>query len=349
MAVAPRPLLPASLTCWILTDGKAGDEVHCFGIAGALGLKPERRLVSPRAPWSWIAPYGPPDWRDRPARRDSPIAPPYPDIAIASGRRTVPYLLAIKRASEGRTFTVFSKNPYRGRGAADVIYVPAHDALRGDNVIATLTSPHRFTAQGFAEARRAPDPRLTLLPRPRVGMILGGPSNQYSMTRDDAGRLAGIATELLGEGCGLMITPSRRTPAFVTAAVAAATAQARRDGRAFLWTGDGPNPYLGVLALADAIVITGDSVNMIGEAAMSGAPIHIVETTGGHPKMTWFIDRMIAAGAARRWAGRLERFSYEPIDATPDIARGIAERFRRFRDGSVPAQAPSRDEAPAPR
>ena len=346
MAVSPvpsTPLLPPDLTCWIITDGKIGDEVHCFGIAGALGLSAERRLVAPRPPWSWIAPYGPPDWRDRPTHSGSPIAPPYPDIVIASGRRTVPYLLAVKKASGGRTFTVFSKDPYRGRKTADVIYVPAHDALRGDNVIATLTSPHKLTVSGFAEARHTPDPRLAGLPGQRVGMVLGGPSGQYRFTHDDAARLVAIATQILTEGASLMITPSRRTPDFVTEALATATAAARQAGRVFLWDGEGLNPYLGILALSNAIVITGDSVNMIGEAAMSGAPIHIVESTGGHPKMTWFINKMVEAGAARRWAGRLERFSYAPIDATPEIARGIAERYLRFSEAPARERPEARD------
>ncbi len=326
-----QSLVPPETTCWVITDGKIGDEVHCFGIAQALGLVPERRLVTPRAPWTWTAPYGPPDWRDWPERRGSPIAPPFPDIAIASGRRTVPYLRTVKRASKGRTFTVFSKDPYRGRKTADVIYVPEHDALRGDNVIATLTSPHRLTAAGFAAARREPDARLAALPSPRVAFVLGGPSGQYTFEPQDAERLAAIARQMIAEGRGVMVTPSRRTPDFVVAALRAALASAERDGQAFLWNGEGANPYVDILALADAIVITGDSVNMIGEAAMSGAPIHIVETTGGHPKMTWFIDRMIAEGAARRWAGRIEPFRYEPIDATPQIAEGIARRFLAFR------------------
>ena len=323
-------LVPPNTTAWVITDGKIGDEVHCFGIAQALGIVPERRLVVPTAPWTWFAPYGPPTWRDWPGRRDSPIAPPFPDIAIASGRRTVPYLRTVKRASGGRTFTVFSKDPYRGRETADVVYVPEHDKLRGDNVIATLTSPHRLTAPGFAEARARPDSRLACLPGPKAGFILGGPSGQYTFTPADATRLGAIAREVVGAGYSLMVTPSRRTPDFVTAAIRLALADAEAAGKAFIWDGAGDNPYLPILALADAILITGDSVNMMGEAAMSGAPIHVIETTGGHPKMTWFIDRMIAEGAARRWQGQIERFSYQPIDATPQIARGIADRYRAF-------------------
>jgi uncharacterized protein len=336
----PEPfLVPPNTTAWVITDGKIGDEVHCFGIAQALGVVPERKLVEPKAPWSWFAPYGPPDLRDWPGRAGSPIAPPFPDIAIASGRRTVPYLRAVKKASGGRTFTVFSKDPYRGRKTADVVYVPEHDKLRGDNVIATLTSPHRLTAAGFAAARAHPDRRLAALPQPRAAFILGGPSGQYTFTPADAERLAAIARKVVSEGHSLLVTPSRRTPDFVTDAIRAALAEAVAQGRAFVWDGSGDNPYLAILALAEAVLITGDSVNMIGESAMSGAPIHIIETTGGHPKMTWFIDRMIAEGAARRWTGAIERFSYEPIDATPQIARGIAERYRAFLGRQLAANA----------
>ena len=323
-------VLPPNTTAWILTDGKIGDEVHCFGIARALGLTPERRLVAPGPPWSWLAPYGPPPWRDRTSQPGSPIAPPFPDIAIASGRRTVPYLLKVKKASGGRTFTVFSKDPYRGRRIADVVYVPEHDALRGDNVIATLTSPNCLSAEGFAAARTNPDPRLIPLPGPRAALVLGGPSGQYTFSRSDADRLASIACQVIAGGHSLMVTPSRRTPDFVVAQMRASLGPSIAERRAFLWDGAGDNPYQAILALADAILITGDSVNMIGEAAMSGAPIHIIETTGGHPKMTWFIDRMVEAGAARRWAGQIERFAYAPIDATPQIAQGIAERYRKF-------------------
>ncbi|MCW6511146.1 mitochondrial fission ELM1 family protein [Lichenifustis flavocetrariae] len=325
------PRLPVGTTSWVITDGKIGDEVHCFGIAEALGLSPERRLVEPRAPWSWMAPYGPVDWRDGPSRRSSPIAPPFPDIVIASGRRTVPYLLTVKRASRGRTFTVFSKDPYRGLKAADVIYVPEHDALRGDNVVTTLTSPHRLTAEGFKAARECPDIRLAPLQAPRVGFVLGGPSGQYKFKSEDAARLTGIAAQVLRNGYSVMVTPSRRTPDFVLAAFRETLGPALEEGRAFVWDGQGENPYMPILALSDAIVITGDSVNMIGEAAMSGVPIHIVESSGGHLKMTRFIDRMVEIGAARRWAGRIERFSYAPVDATPEIAEGVAARYHHFR------------------
>jgi hypothetical protein len=72
-------------TCWVLTDGKVGDEVQCLGVADALGLSPELRRVRPRPPFDWAMPWGPIDPREAPFRTGSPIAPPFPDLLLASG------------------------------------------------------------------------------------------------------------------------------------------------------------------------------------------------------------------------------------------------------------------------
>ena len=286
-------------------DGKIGDVVQCVGIAERLGLRPDLKVLRPRPPWSWLAPRGPLDPREAPGALSSPLAPPYPDIAIASGRRAAPAMRALKRASGGRSFTCFLKDPRTGPGAADVIWVPEHDPLRGPNVVVTLTSPHGITPERLAAERGAPDPRLAVLPPPRTGLVLGGRSSHYRFEKADVERLVAIARLALADGAGLMVTPSRRTSPTLVAALAALADEPPFRARAFVWDGRGPNPYVALLALADALVVTGDSVNMLGEAAATGAPVHVVEPSGGHPKVTRFIDGLVARGAVRRWAGRL--------------------------------------------
>ncbi len=330
LAAAARRL-PAGTTAWVITDGKIGDEVQCFGIADELGLLPERRLIAPRAPWSWLTPHGPVDPREAPSRPGSPVAPPFPDVAIAAGRRTVPYLRRVKRASGGRTFTVFVKDPYTGTGTADVIWIPEHDRLRGDNVVVTLTPAHRLRPAVLAAARAAPDPRIAALPGPRVALVLGGKGVNHDFSAEDIRNLAGIAATVAAGGASLMVTPSRRTPPAALAAIASALAGAMAAGRAFVWDGTGPNPYPQILAHADAIVVTGDSANMVGEAAATGAPVHVYEPSGGHPKVTRYLDRLTEVGAVRRWSGRLEDWRYAPIDSAPVTALEIAGRYRAFR------------------
>ena len=61
---------------------------------------------------------------------------------------------------------------------------------------------------------------------------------------------------------GLAVTPSRRTDPAAVAGAARDAGAARRLGLGRR----GDNPYFGMLGLADAIVVTQDSVSMISEA-----------------------------------------------------------------------------------
>jgi uncharacterized protein len=319
-----KALLPRDTTAWVLSDGKIGDEVQCFGIAEALGVSAQRRLIAPRAPWRWIAPYGPVAPREAPARVKSPIAPPFPEIVFAAGRQTVPYLRRVREETQGKTFTVFVKDPYTGPATADAIWVPEHDRLRGDNVIVTTTPANRV-GRLLEELRCSPpDPRIAALPHPRVALILGGNSGNHRFTSRDCARLIGIAHVLVDSGCGLMISPSRRTPPALLSQLLALFAE---EPRAFVWDRSGDNPYAQMLAHAGHVIVTGDSVNMVGEAAATGVPVHVYETSGGHRKISLYIDRLTELGAVRRWNGRLGSWNYDPIDATPFIAREIAKRY----------------------
>lgn len=331
--------------------------MQCLGVAEALGLtleglerdlseKPdatfsypalERRLIAPRRVYALAMPYGPIDPDEAPDRPGSPLRPPFPDIAIAAGRRTVPYLRGLKRYSRGRTFTVFVKDPYWSRAAMDLIVVPEHDRLAGPNIFTALTPANRLSAAQFAAARAAPDPRIAALPAPRVGLILGGDSQHHRFERNDMAAVAAIARQIAESGHSLMVTPSRRTPPLLTEALTTVFAELPAAARAkiFLWTGDEPNPYPAILANADALVVTGDSVNMVGEAVATGVPVHVYEPSGGHRKITAYLDRLESLGAIRRWRGQLEDWCYTPINATAEIAAEISRRYRIFRGNAA--------------
>jgi uncharacterized protein len=324
--------LPPTTRAWVLSDGKIGDETQCFGILEALGLTPERRVVAPRKIFAWAMPWGPIDPRDARPRAGARIVGPWPDIVAAAGRRTVPYLRHIKRASHGATFTIFIKDPYCRHHGADLVWVPEHDRLRGSNVIATLTPANRLPPQLIAAARSTPDLRVAGLPHPRIAIVLGGPSKHHSFGGKEEAELRAIAVAIARGGASVMVTPSRRTPQRIIAALAAALSGSddpRRD--TFVWTGEGENPYAAMLANADALIVTGDSVNMLGEALVTGAPVYVYEPAGGHRKITAYIDALVAQGLVRRWQGVLENWTHAPVNATPAIAAEAASRYLRFR------------------
>ncbi len=327
----------AGTRCWLLSDGKAGDLAPCLGVAEQLGLEAESRILAPRPPWRWGMPHL---WRsalgldprEAPGRAGGPLAGRLPDLVIASGRRVASYLPAIKRATAGRSFTVFLKDPRTAAGIADFIWVPRHDALRAPNVLATLLSPHRLSSLKLAMARSGLRDEIQALPHPRVAVLAGGPSRDFTFSRFDLARLAADLGNLAREGASLMVTPSRRSSEALKAALIGTVAECG----GYWWDGTTPNPYFEFLAAADAFVVTADSVNMVGEALVTGKPVLIFRPSGGARKIDQFLRGLGEAGFVRPFSGRLERYSYAPQDATPVIALELARRYLMFRSELKP-------------
>lgn len=315
--------LPAGMRVRILGSAKTGHLVPCVGLAQALGVEPEIVSVAPRAVYAALAPWGPAD------PRDASLREPFPDIAIASGRETVPFLRALRTLSNGRVFTVFLGDPRASRSVFDLIWAPMHDSIDGANVFKTVTAPHPHDRHALEIARAAPNPRLAVLRSPRSAVFVGGPSGQYAFGEGDCAALCEAVAALSASG-SVMVSASRRTPQ----ALRERLAQIVRGGAAtsgYVWDGAGDNPYRAMLALADAFLVTADSVNMIGEAASTGRPVHVLPLTGQAGKFSVFFERLRALGAIRDWSGSLQEWSYAPVDATAEIAAETLKRYADFR------------------
>lgn len=326
----------SSAHAWIVSDGKAGNETQCLGVADALGVTFDVKHVAPKGLYRFLAPYGPVDRHDRFGRQGSPFSPPWPQIAIGCGRLTTPYIRALRKANPYATYTVILLDPKTSAGTADLFWVPEHDRRRGLNVITTLTSPHRYSPQRLAQLRANIPVSIAALPSPRVAVLIGGPNGDYRFSPPDVARLVGAMADLTRLGAGLMITVSRRTPNELAAGIE----QATRDAPRILWQGDGPNPYPDFLAHADAFLVTADSVNMTGEACATGRPVHVFHPSGGSPKFDRFHASLQAYGATRPLipgADALAHWSYEPLYSARDIAGEIGRRYQRRRDrlGSI--------------
>lgn len=328
-ATPARDLLAGRIG-WIISDGRAGNEVQSRGVFEAMGLDYQVMLVAPKGIWKLLGARAPVSPAERFGQPGSAFAPPWPDFAIATGRLTTPYIRALKRHAGLATYTVVLLDPKVGSSAADFFWVPEHDKLRGPNVMTTLTSPHAFSPQRLADLRASTPDRIAALPQPRVAVLLGGPNGDYRYTPAAIERLTDALKSLADTGAGLMITPSRRTPPdvleFVTRHVTGPAS--------FLWTGDGDNPYPAFLAHADAFVVPADSVNMTGEACATGKPVYVFEPDGGSAKFARFHAALARHGATRPLPLRfdkLETWRYVPLNSASQIADEIARRWAQRR------------------
>lgn len=311
--------------CWVVTEGIAGTENQCIGVAEALGITPVIKRVKLRFPWKQLSPWLRLGHGHALAADSDPIAPPWPDIALVSGRKAVGIGLDIKRRSGGKTLLVQIQDPKLPARLFDIVVSPQHDDIRGDNVLLTTAGLHRVTPQKLAEHADAWREKLSLLPAPRVAVMIGGNSRAHRMTTAATEKLAAGLQKLAADGAGLMITASRRTGPENTALLRAALA----GPQIFFWDGQGENPYFAFLGLADYIIVTEDSVSMVSEAISTGKPVYIAPLEGGARRLNNFHRLLQQQGYTRPFDGRLENWQYQPPDDTQKVAARIAQALGR--------------------
>lgn len=331
---------------WTVADGRAGILNQPKALAAALA-EPERatklahiRSTTHRAspvilqpegwqlllrPDLWPAPVSalPPDHRDL-------LGPPWPDIWIAAGRRSIPYSRIAKRSSKGRTLVVQIQNPKVSLSFFDLVIPPEHDRLTGLNVLPIIGPPVWFSSERIAEAQ-ARFGALLKPPGQKVLVSLGGESKTHAFTKDNAATIEASLLRLARDR-RYWITVSRRTPQHVRARFRKLAA----DLEGVFWESeerDGPNPYVAFLSLCDAALVTEDSANMIADPAFFGKPVHILKLTGQSERFERLYQSFIGHGAARRFVGQIDQWTYAPLRgagrAADEIVRLMLERRPR--------------------
>lgn len=319
---------------WVLADDRAGNVGQCLGVAEALGLpfavKPIRYTPLGRLPNALRGATLLGVTRDTRAG----LAGPWPRLVIAAGRRTAPVARWIKHRSGAALVQVMDPGP-GGRDEFDRIFVPNHDGAvpAGGNVRRITGAPHRVTPAKLAEAAELWRPRFAALPRPWLGLIVGGATRRRPFTPAMAAALGAQAAALAARAGGsVLVTTSRRTGVEAEAALLAAIPQPRF---VHAWGNPGDNPYFGFLALADALVVTGDSVSMACEACAAPAPVYLYAPEGwAAAKHARLHDELYRLGLARPLAGAtdLSQWSHPPLNAAEAIAdeiRALLSEARR--------------------
>lgn len=315
----------AASPVWVLADPRAGTAAQALGIAERLGVAFAVKTLG----WTALArlpnllPGGSLIGLAPLARAG--LVPPWPRLVISAGRRAAPVALWLKRRSGARLVHVM--RPGVSPSRFDLLVIPVHDApAPAPNVLPVIGAPHRLSPESLAEAAATWGPRFAALPAPRVALLLGGPVRAEglapALARDLATRVAALA---LAAGGSVLATTSRRTGAAAEEALAEGLGAVPH--RLHRWGGAGENPYRGLLACADAIVVSGDSVSMLSEACATGAAVFFWSPPGlAGPRHARFHASLVSACLAAPLADTLERPPRERLDEAARVAGEIRAR-----------------------
>ena len=312
-----------STQLWTLTDGHAGNRRQADALAAAMNCGPAKDWrLDPRLPWNMLAPrsFAGADHAFGPAFAQALAQPP--PLAIGCGRQAA---LATRLLHERGGKVVQILDPRIDTRYWNLVVAPEHDLLSGDNVITLLGSLNPVDETWLARAREA-FAVFAELPQPRTAVLLGGSSSHARFDRSAFEVLASkLEVALAREGGSVLITTSRRTPADLIAALR----HRYVETPGVVWCGetDGVNPYQGLLAWADRIVCSPDSVNMVSEACATEAPVFVFDPTrvSGRPRR--FLDSLLAHGRIRAMDTQLAPFQVEPLRETARVAALVRERL----------------------
>ena len=266
---------------WLLLGRKMGDNTQVLALAEQLGFPYQGKKILARS-WELIPHLllGPTLLGINRAQ-SAPLVPPWPDLVISAGRRNEPVAHWIKRESGGRSILIHIGRPWSALHRWDLIVTtPQYFLPRRDNVVRNRLPLHQLLPEQRGERALALQQRVQELARPYIAVLVGGDSGRFVFTPTKGRQLGTAVNQLaLASGGSLLLTDSPRTP---RASFDALLQEITVDHYCYRWSdGGGDNPYLGYLALADQLVVTGESMSMLAEASSTGKPLHIFDMGDG--------------------------------------------------------------------
>lgn len=289
---------------WVLASEKTGHTSQAVGIAEALGasytVKDVRLSLG-----MLLSLFAGRDLPRAPGRAASDLGPPWPDMAIASGWLPTRVARRIRAQSGGRTSVVLlGRKAGALRDPSDIIVSCSHFGLPAHpRRIETVLPPSQVSyARLYKAAERWTD-LVSGAPAPRVVMLVGGGTKAHRFDPDFARQIGYSVSQAVEriEGA-LFVVTSRRTGEEATKALRRALPI---SAQLHAWRKDETdNPFLGYLAQADVLVVTGDSESMLAEAVGTGAPVYIVPVPA-KPAGPW---QRFCAWVARRGNTRPENY-----------------------------------------
>ena len=307
-------------SCWILSDGTIGMEGQCIALAEALGFEYDKKHIKPY-------------WLNRifPSLAQLPRIPlatnfkkvtpqSSPDILITCGRRHAGASIALKRLSKGTTYTIHIQDPKINPKHFDLLIIPEHDRPRAPNIILSNGSLTRITQSILDKEAQLIKQEVKSLIGKKIAVNIGGDTKDNTVDDETIKKLILSLNQFSTDyKCSLMITTTNRTSEPLKKALTSLT----ENPNIILWTGGNRNPYAGFLGVADAIIVTADSINMISEACSTGKPVNILPLGKNSAKREKFIGSLEKMGLVKYFNGEYRSWSYEPLNETARIANLI--------------------------
>ncbi len=317
-----------NLRAWCLTDGSAGMISQVKGLADALNLNFEQKTIDLKFPWNKL-PVGilPPskiifnNYRKISLESNIP-----PDIIISCGKRSIYASLHLKKSLKNKVFSIHIQNPKINPAHFDLVVAPAHDDLKGKNVLQTDLALNHINKSLLSKEAELYAAQFSKIEKPICAIFLGGQNRNYRFDISVVKVLADQIDKIIkNNDIQLYILFSRRTDQFIIEYL-----KERFLDQNIIWNGEG-NPYLALMKFSKYLICTADSVSIISESISSTKPVYIfrLPSLKKNNRIEKFITMLLQKNYARLLGEKLKDFTNSYENETFQVARMIEERYNK--------------------
>ena len=310
---------------WCLTDGSAGMISQVRGLAEALNVNYELKVVKLNFPWSKLPvnllPLSNMMFKNL---SDFNLDSKAPDILISCGKRSIYASLFIKKKSIKRVFSIHIQNPRVNTNNFDIVVAPSHDNVIGDNVITTDLAINHITPKLLNKHAEKMKDSFGSIQKPICTVFIGGKSRNYKFDQSNVIELAKTLDKVMNNNnVQMFIVFSRRTDEFIKDYL-----KKKYSKQNIVWEGK-ENPYLALMHYSKYLICTSDSVSIISESVSAKKPVFIYKLPSSkrYNRIDSFLSTLVEKNYVKILSDKLEDYSNSYTNETMEVARTINESY----------------------
>ena len=310
---------------WCLTDGSAGMISQVRGLAEALNVNYELKVVKLNFPWSKLPvnllPLSNVMFKNL---SDFNLDSKVPDILISCGKRSIYASLFIKKKSIKRVFSIHIQNPRVNTNNFDIVVAPSHDNVVGHNVITTDLAINHITPKLLNKHAEKMKDSFGSIQKPICTVFIGGKSRNYKFDQSNVIELAKTLDKVMNiNDVQMFIVFSRRTDEFIKDYL-----KKKYSKQNIVWEGK-ENPYLALMHYSKYLICTSDSVSIISESVSAKKPVYIYKLPSSkrYNRIESFLSTLVKKNYVKILSDKLEDYSNSYTNETMEVARTINESY----------------------
>ena len=278
----------------MIGDGTKGMQSQSLALAKSIGLKYKLIEVKP----FWLSRIFPSFLAGRfsipLSNNDKILLSHNARVILTCGARMAGISIGLKRIFKKKfnnLFNIHIQNPKLLIHNFDLLVVPEHDNILGDNIILSRGSLHEINERSLKKFHEKISSKKLKEFKNHIVVLVGGSTKNQVLTENRANDFIHEIKRIqkLFE-CKIVVLPSRRTPDFIISKLKDIGVD---DFEMVESLNEFENPYPGIIFNSKLILVTTDSINMLSEATNSGKPVVVFDLLTPGIKKNRYISNLI--------------------------------------------------------